>query len=97
VPAGAVVVRWFCCLGAGDAPEQVAVETDKVNAFNASHTDVQIAFEGVPYSAARDALSTEIAGGNAPDIVGPVGVGGANAFEGQWLDLKDLIARTTTT
>lgn len=94
IPVGAVVVRWYCCLGAGDAPEQVAVETAAVNKFNATHTDVQLAFEAVPYSGARDALSTEIAGGNAPDIVGPVGIGGANAFNDQWLDLAPLIAKT---
>ena len=37
-------------------------------------------------------MSVEIAGGNAPDIVGPVGVSGSEAFHGQWLDLTDLIA-----
>ena len=30
----------------------------------------------------------------APDIVGPVGVGGADAFDGQWLDLAPLIEST---
>ena len=44
-------------------------------------------FEGYPYQPARDALSIEIASGNGPDIVGPVGIGGAEAFHGQWLDL----------
>ena len=42
---------------------------------------------------ANDALATEIASGNGPDIVGPVGIGGANAFHGQWLDLGPLIAK----
>ena len=28
---------------------------------------------------------------SGPDIVGPVGIGGANAFHGQWLDLQPLI------
>ncbi len=37
-------------------------------------------------------MAVEIAGGNAPDIVGPVGVSGSEAFHGQWLDLTDLIA-----
>ena len=44
------------------------------------------------YDAARDTLATQIASGNGPDIVGPVGVGGAEAFHGQWLDLGPLIA-----
>ncbi|MEA2621276.1 MAG: multiple sugar transport system substrate-binding protein [Chloroflexota bacterium] len=94
VPEGAVLVRWFCCLGAGDAPEQVTDELAAIDAFNASHDTIKIAFEVVPYAAARDALATEIASGNAPDIVGPVGVGGANAFNDQWLDLQPLIDQT---
>ena len=48
----------------------------------------------MPYAGANDALATEIASGNPPDIVGPVGIGGANAFPGQWLDLAPLIAKT---
>jgi multiple sugar transport system substrate-binding protein len=91
VPPGVTLVRWFCCLGAGDFPDQVAIEQAVVDQFNASHSNVQIAFEGVPYLGARDALATEIASGNPPDIVGPVGIGGANAFGDQWLDLKPLI------
>jgi multiple sugar transport system substrate-binding protein len=94
VPPGVTLIRWFCCLGAGDAPEQVAVEQAVVDQFNASRSDIQIAFEGVPYLGARDALATEIASGNPPDIVGPVGIGGANAFGDQWLDLAPLITST---
>ena len=91
VPPGVTLVRWFCCLGAGDDPLQVKVEQAVVDQFNASHSNIQIAFEGVPYLGASDALATEIASGNPPDIVGPVGIGGANAFGDQWLDLKPLI------
>ncbi len=46
VPPGVTLVRWFCCLGAGDAPEQVKVEQAVVDQFNATHSDIQIAFEG---------------------------------------------------
>jgi multiple sugar transport system substrate-binding protein len=72
----------------------VAVETAVVNKFNETHKDIQIAFEGVPYTGARDQLATEIASGNSPDFVGPVGIGGATAFNDQWLDLAPLIAKT---
>ena len=94
VPPGVTLVRWYCCLGAGDAPEQVKVEQAVVDQFNATHSDIQIAFEAVPYQAATDALSTQIASGNPPDIVGPVGIGGANGFGDEWLDLAPLIAKT---
>jgi multiple sugar transport system substrate-binding protein len=92
--AGEVEIRWYCCLGGGDAPEQVTVEKQVVDEFNASHPNIKLTFEAVPYAGANDALATEIASGNGPDIVGPVGIGGANAFHGQWLDLAPLIAKT---
>jgi multiple sugar transport system substrate-binding protein len=92
--AGQTEIRWFCCLGGGDAPEQVEVEKQVVENFNASHPNIHLVFEAVPYAGANDALATQIASGNGPDIVGPVGIGGANAFHGQWLDLAPLIEST---
>jgi multiple sugar transport system substrate-binding protein len=89
--AGVVEIRWFCCLGGGDAQEQVAEEKRIVEEFNASHPNIHVTFEVTAYAGARDALSTQIASGNGPDIVGPVGIGGAEAFHGQWLDLKPYI------
>jgi len=96
-PAGngeTVELKWFCCIGGGDAPEQVAAEQKVVEEFNAAHPNIHLTFEAVPYEGARDALATQIASGNGPDIVGPVGVGGAEAFHGQWLDLQPLIDST---
>ncbi|HET6745346.1 MAG TPA: extracellular solute-binding protein [Candidatus Limnocylindria bacterium] len=88
-----VEIRWFCCLGAGDNAEtQVPTEERVVEEFNASHDDIELVLEVVDYDSAFDAMSVQIAGGNAPDIVGPVGVSGAEAFHGQWLDLTDVIA-----
>jgi multiple sugar transport system substrate-binding protein len=94
-PGGTAEIRWYCCLGGGDAPEQVEVEKKVVDDFNASHPNIHVTFEAVPYAGANDALATQIASGNGPDIVGPVGIGGANAFHGQWLDLAPLIQKTT--
>jgi len=91
---GQVDIRWYCCLGGGDAPEQVAVEKKVIEAFNASHDKIHVTFEAVPYAGANDALATQIGSGAGPDIVGPVGIGGANAFHGQWLDLAPLIQKT---
>jgi multiple sugar transport system substrate-binding protein len=91
-PNGPVQIRWFCCIGGGDAPEQTAVEKKVVDAFNGSHPNIHLTFEVVAYAGANAALATEIGSGNGPDIVGPAGIGGANAFHGQWLDLGPLIA-----
>jgi multiple sugar transport system substrate-binding protein len=94
-PAGAPVeIRWYCCLGTGENPEQLPVEQKVVDDFNASHPNIVLKFEVVTYDAARNTLATQIASGNGPDIVGPVGVGGGVAFNDQWLDLAPLIAET---
>ncbi|HEY6608541.1 MAG TPA: extracellular solute-binding protein [Candidatus Limnocylindria bacterium] len=90
-----VEIRWFCCLGAGDDAEtQVPTEEAVVAAFNESHDDIELVLEVVDYDSAYDALAVQIAGGNAPDILGPVGGTGAAAFEGQWLDLTEQIEAT---
>jgi multiple sugar transport system substrate-binding protein len=89
-----VQIRWYCCLGTGEESSQLEVEQKIVEQFNASHPKIQLIFEAVTYNAARDTLATEIAAGNPPDIVGPVGVGGANAFAGQWLDMSEQIKKT---
>jgi multiple sugar transport system substrate-binding protein len=91
---GDVVIRWYCCLGTGDAPEQVEVERKVAEDFNASHPGIHLQFEGYVYAAARDALAVQLGSGAGPDIVGPVGIGGAEAFHGQWLDLQPYIDKT---
>ncbi|WP_283138898.1 ABC transporter substrate-binding protein [Rhizohabitans arisaemae] len=86
-----VEIRWFCCLGTGEQAEQVKAQQKVVNDFNASQRKIKVSLEVVSYNNARDTLSTQIASGNGPDIAGPVGIGGAAAFHGQWLDLGPLI------
>ena len=96
-PAGPPVeIRWYCCLGGGEAPEQKTVEDKVVADFNASHPHIHLTFEVVTYegNAANNTLANELLNKNGPDIVGPVGIGGANAFDGQWLDLSAEIAKT---
>ena len=88
----AAALRWFCCLGGGEDPEaQVPVEEKVASEFAAKYPGSSLKFEVTTYDAAPDALSTQIAGDNAPDIVGPVGVGGIAQFEGQWLDLTPYL------
>jgi hypothetical protein len=47
--------------------------------------------EIVDNDAAYDTLATQIAAGNAPDIVGPVGIRGRDSFKGAWLDLQPML------
>jgi multiple sugar transport system substrate-binding protein len=89
-----VTVRWFVGLGTGARPEQVAAQETVVNAFNRSHTDIRLELEIVDNEVAFDRLQAEIAAGQAPDIIGPTGIRGSNAFAGQFLDLSPLITAT---
>lgn len=86
-PMEKVQIRWFVGLGTGTDPAQVVEQEAVVAAFNESQDHIEVVLEVVPYDSARDTLSTQIAAGNGPDIIGPVGIGGSNDFYGQWLDM----------
>ena len=89
---GKTCVRWFVGLGTGTDAPQITTQEEVVADFNASQDKIQLILEIVPYNSARDTLSTQIASGAGPDIVGPVGWGGSNDFYGQWLDIAPQIA-----
>lgn len=84
-------VRWFVGLGVGAEPGQIPVEQQVVNDFNLSHPALELLLEVHPNGSARQELLDAIANNNAPDLVGPVGWNGSNAFHGQWLDLAPLV------
>ena len=86
-----VQIRWFVGLGTGTDPAQLPAQEKAVADFNASQDEVELVLEVVPFDSARDTLATQIAAGAGPDIIGPVGWGGSNAFYGQWLDLTPYI------
>jgi multiple sugar transport system substrate-binding protein len=91
-PAGEPVIRWFVGLGTGGQPQQVATQTQVVTAFNDSQDDLYVSLEIYDNKVAGNILKTQIAAGNPPDIIGPVGVEGLNLFLDQLLDLEPLIA-----
>jgi multiple sugar transport system substrate-binding protein len=92
-PAGGdrVEVRWFVGLGTGSQAEQIDRQRALIDEFNSSQDAINLVAEFVDNNTAKEALATQIAGGNPPDIIGPVGREGANAFSGQYLDLGPLI------
>lgn len=89
-----VTVRWFIGLGAGGQPEQEAAQREVVEQFNASQDEIELVIEIVENDVAYETLATQIASGNAPDIIGPVGRDGSNEFAGLYLDIEPLIEST---
>ena len=93
VPAGEIVqVRWFVGLGTGADPEQIDPQQALVDEFNATHDDIELVVEFVENSQAPDQLKTQVAAGDPPDIVGPVGQSGVNEFDGLFLDLEPYLS-----
>jgi multiple sugar transport system substrate-binding protein len=89
------VITWFVGLGTGTNAEQQDVQKKVVEKFNASQSEIELKIDiAADNASAYDALSTLIASGKPPDIVGPVGFSGANAFADQWLDLRPLIEKS---
>ena len=91
LPPGPVTLTWFCCLGGGDEESQQKTFGELAKQFEALHPDIKVKIDHTAYDGARDAFAVKVASGNPPDVVGPLGVGGASAFPDQWLDLQPLV------
>ena len=100
---GRPLIRWFVGLGTGERPEHIAVQQQVVDAFNAAHdpddpayvagnSDVVLSLEIYRNAVAYDTLATQIATGNAPDIIGPIGIRALQSFGDQLLDLSSYIS-----
>jgi multiple sugar transport system substrate-binding protein len=99
---GRPLIRWFVGLGTGERPNHIEVEQAVVDKFNAAHdpespdyvegnSDIVLSLEIYRNAVAYDTLATQIATGNAPDIIGPIGVRALQSFGDQLLDLSDYI------
>jgi multiple sugar transport system substrate-binding protein len=89
-----IPIHWFVGLGTGTQPGQIVAQQEVVDQFNASQSVINLTLEVVDNGSAHRVLMEKIAAGDAPDIVGPVGIRGSNTFAGQWLDLTPLIQST---
>ena len=76
---------------------RIPVEEEVAADFNASQDKIELVLEVVPNvdNQSTSAFSAEIASGNGPDIVGPVGLDNSNAFSDQWLDLAPYVSETS--
>jgi len=91
VIAGRTQVTWFIGIGAGAKPESIVMEREFIEKYNASQDKIQVVPIIIDNNYARDNLTAQLAAGNAPDIVGPIGTAGRAAFPGAFLDLEPLI------
>ncbi len=91
--SGRTKVTWFVGIGTGGQPQQIEAEKAAVERYNKSQEKIELNLEIIDYNSARDNLSTRIAAGNSPDLVGPVGNSGANWFKGQWADLDPYVTK----
>lgn len=94
-PSGeAVELRWFIGMGAGTDAPVIPLQQAVVDEFNATKPlgeNITLKMEVVDADDAPTILQTQIAGGNPPDIVGPMGVRSAATFFGGWLDMAPYI------
>jgi multiple sugar transport system substrate-binding protein len=88
-------VVWFVGLGTGTSTGQVPVEKAAVEKYNKSQDKIELVLEIVENQngASQQQLATRIAAGNAPDLVGPVGIEGAGLFKGQWHDMDPQVTK----
>jgi len=86
-----VTIHIFVGLGAGTQPGQIEAENALAKKWNDANTDIKIQFDIVANAQARDALLTQAAGDNPPDIVGPAGLQGLFASKDLWADLSGMI------
>ena len=89
-----VELRWFIGMGAGTDAPVIPLQQAIVDEFNATKPlgeNISLKMEVVDADQAATILQTQIAGGNPPDIVGPMGVRSAATFFGGWLDIAPYI------
>jgi multiple sugar transport system substrate-binding protein len=91
--AGPVEIRWFVGMGVGSDAPTIPAQEQIVEEFNASQDEIELVLEIVDADQAPDILSTQIATGDAPDVVGPMGIRGRSTFPGAWLDLTPYIEK----
>lgn len=94
---GRTKVTWFIGFGLGAQPDHIILEKELADEFNRSQNKIWLVLDIAPANSdATKLLKDQIASGNGPDIVGPIGWGRANAFYGQWLDLKPYLEQYNT-
>lgn len=86
-------VTIFVGFGTGTDPDQVTAQEALAKKFNDSHTDITMEFLIVPTTEATERYLAMVAGGDAPQLVGPHGVSTIAKFKDQWEDVTPYIEK----
>ena len=90
----ATQITWYIGLGAGSNADVIPAEKAWVEKYNKSQKEacilLNIVYNDGGGGNSYNALRALIAGGNAPDIVGPVGKAGRASFQGAYADVAQL-------
>lgn len=89
-PAKVVI---FVGFGTGTDPDQVAAQEELAKKFNDSHNDIKMEFLIVPNDEATERYLAMVAGGDAPQLVGPHGISTIAKFKDQWEDITGYIEK----
>lgn len=86
-----VKISIFVGLGTGTDPDQITAQEALADEFNSTHDDIQIEFLIVPNDEANERLLAMVAGGEAPELVGPGGVDVAGDYRDILADVQPLM------
>jgi len=81
----------FIGMGTGTDPDQIAAQEALAEEFNSTHDDIEVEFLIVPHEEAPERYLAMIAGGNAPQLVGPNGTSTISQFLDTWADMTPFI------
>ena len=86
-------VTIFVGFGTGTDPDQVTAQEALAKKFNDSHSNITVEFLIVPVEEATERYLAMVAGGNAPQLVGPHGTSTIAKFKDQWEDITPYIEK----
>jgi multiple sugar transport system substrate-binding protein len=90
-PAEKAKVVIFIGMGTGTDPDQIAAQEALQDEFNSTHDDIEVEFLIVPHEEAGERYLAMLAGGDAPQLVGPNGVSTIAEFFDTWADITPYI------
>ncbi|MHC1740104.1 MAG: extracellular solute-binding protein [Anaerolineaceae bacterium] len=81
----------FVGFGTGTDPEQITKQEALQKKYNSTHDNIEIEFLIVPNAEANDRYLAMLSGGDAPQLVGPIGIAGIAAQYDSWDDISSYI------